>query len=230
MKSIKLADGRQITMRAPTQDEVLAYLDRRADIEAGIRPSSDANDDGDRQLEACVTDPSPAELQEILEDFPLFNRTLAEVFHDLAGGDKILVRRDGLIGVEYHGAGKRLIGFLLDPPAAPVRAEGEEEEAFEHRQAAHEAQLREQLIVMRKLSRFEIKALQFETREQKRKGPLPSKLAALARQNVVTLQGRAGHKEQTQAAFAAAPLLVPNLGLQLFTAAQAQLEGDLGKA
>lgn len=230
MKTIKLSGGRSVTMRPPTLEEVLAYLDRRADVEAGLRPSNDATDDGDRQLEACVTDPVGPELADLLEDFPLLNQVLAELFKDLAGGDKMLFRRDDLIGPEYQRAGKRLVGFLFDPPAAPVRGEDEADEAFTARQQAHEAQLREQLIVLTKFSRFEIKALEFEVRKQGRKGPLPSVLAAAAKQHVVTLAERAGHRDRILAVFGAAPLLVPNLGLQLFRAASAVVEEDLGKA
>lgn len=229
-KTITLADGRTITMRAPTEAEMLAYLDRRADIDAGLRPSLDANDDGDRQLEVCVTAPDAKTLAELLEDFPLLNQHLKDVFKELAGSKRSFIRADELIMPEYRRSGARLVAFLYDGPVPPVRAEDDTDEAFAAREAAWQQARREQAIVLSKLTRFEVKALEHETREGGRKSPLPSALAKLAKQHVTTLRDRPGHKEELRDRIAATPLLAANLGYHLFDAATAKLAEEQGKS
>lgn len=228
-KTFTLASGQSITMRSPTEAEVLAYLDRRADVEMGIRPSMDAYDDGDKQLEACVTSPDREALADLFEDYPLLNRTLRAVFMELAGGEKTCRRDDSLILPEYRTSGARLIAFLYDGAPQPVRGDDEAEDVYTARVAAWEQAQKEAAIVLKKLTRFEIKALEYETRQAERTRPQPSALAKLAKAHVATLAGRPGHKEQVRDLLASAPLLAANLGVQLFNAATVALQEEQGK-
>lgn len=200
MSTIALASGTSITLRAPSEAEVLSYLDKRAIVEAGQRPSADHTDDGDQELCACVTSPAPAELAELLEEFPLLNRRLRDAFLELAGGGASELRRDDSVITDGHRkAGRHLVGVVYSGGS----------------------------FVLKKISRFEMKALEDAARQAGRRGPLPSDLAQLARTHVVSLDNDGAAAVRAQ--LAAVPLLAPNLGLILFAAAQAALAVDLGK-
>ena len=190
--TLTLETGQSITLRKPSETEVLAYLDKRAKIEAGIRPSSDAFDDGDYELCACVTSPSQADLAALLEDYPLLNRRLRDAFITLSGGDKPYRRDDSVITNEHKKATKRLIGFLFD--GTPV--------------------------VLMRLTRYEMKAIEDEVRAQGLRGPLPSALARIARAHVVA---KAEELEAVKTLLTEYPLLSANLGMGLLQAAQARL-------
>ena len=202
-KTLILEDGPSLVIRKPTEAEVTAYLDKRQIVEEGERPSGDATDDGDRELIACVTAPDQAGVLSLLEDYPLLNRDIRRAFMDLAGDGVTLRRDDSLITEAHRVAGSRLVAFAVTEPAtAPVT------------------------VVMTKLSRFEVKALEHEVRQAGRKSPIPSAMAKLARAHVVALATEASAAREL---LDRVPLLAPNLGMQLFLAARAKLKAAEGK-
>lgn len=202
-QTLILEDGPSITIRKPTEAEVVAYLDKRQIVEEGDRPSGDATDDGDRELVSCVTSPDQAGMLSLLEQYPLLNRDLRRAFMEL-GGDAVQMRRDDALITEAHRvAGSYLIAFSISEPAtAPIT------------------------VVLQKLSRFETKALEHEVRQAGRKGPIPSAMAKLARSHVVAPQAEVAAVREL---LDRVPLLAPNLGLQLFLAARAKLKEAAGK-
>lgn len=232
-KTLTLATGQTITVRRPTEAELLAYLDRRQIAMAGERASADLTDDGDHQLQACVTSPPPAEMAELLEDYPLLNRHLRDAVMELSGAGVGFRRDDSRVTAQHRGAGRRLVAYVVTVEQGgpqPVRkTDGQTHETDEELQVriAEWQRARERVLVLTKLSRYEVKALEQEAQEQGHKGPLPSVLAKLARQHVVSLPGE---QEATKELLLQMPLLIANLGLQLFAAASVKLLEVEGKS
>lgn len=158
--TLRLSNDTTITLRKPSEEEVLRYLDKRAKFEAGVRDSADAFDDGDLELLGCVLSPSRADLEDMLEDMPLLNRRLRDAFLHLSGGALPFRRDDSVITPEIKKAAKRCIGVVVDNVP----------------------------IVMSKIGRFEMKTLEAEMRDAGLKGPLPSAIAKTARNHIVTTQ------------------------------------------
>ena len=188
-----------ITIRKPSEEEVLRYLDKRSKFEAGVRASADAYDDGDYELMACVVTPTRAELEELLEDMPLLNRQLRSAFLQLSGGTKGYKRDDSVIPADLKKSQKRLIGIMFD----------------------------ETPIILSKIGRFEMKTIEAEVRDAELKGPLPSSIAKVARQHVVTTPDE---KEKIKGLLDEIPLLAVNLGWELMHAAVAKITEDEKKS
>lgn len=159
-KIIRLASGQSITVRKPTEAEALAFADKRQDAQDPDRAPQDACDDGDEELLACVTSPSREEVEEILEDFPLAIRHIADAVREL-GGDALQMREDpSLVSEEMRTAhGKRLIGLRVGEEVA---------------------------LVLRKVGRVEMKFLQRDCTREKRSRPSFAQLAALAKEHVIS--------------------------------------------
>ena len=92
MKQIETAFG-PVTMRKPTEKEVLAKMQKRLNVETGRYPI-DALDDGDEEVLDCVTAPDRAQVEEWLEDAPRLIEPLEAAFDELAGGAENVVPAD----------------------------------------------------------------------------------------------------------------------------------------
>lgn len=198
-KTITLANGLAITMRRPSEAELLRYLDKRRDIQLNIRPSGDANDDGDLEIIACVTSPSRDVITELFEEYPRVGETLLEAFGELGGALLAVRRDDAALTEENRAAGKRVIGCIAG----------------------------EMLIALKKLSRFEIKALEFEAREQKQHAPRTSALAVLVRSHVVASVEQVA---SIRALLDENPFVVARLGQLLYEAALLREQVEQGKS
>ncbi len=91
-KTVTTAFG-AITLRRPTEREVLAKIQKRMNIETGKYPV-DALDDGDEEVLDCVTAPDRAQVEEWLEDAPLLMKPLEDAFDELAGGGEAVLPAD----------------------------------------------------------------------------------------------------------------------------------------
>ena len=223
-KTITIEGGPSITIRRPTEEELIAYLDKKAIISTGERVSNDAFQDGDGELLSCVTSPSRTEMEELLEDFPRLNVHLEGAIMALSGGERLIRSANGLIAKEHRTAGKNLIAFVVDTLPRPARDAGEDDEAHTARVAAWEAGERERLIVLRKISRYECKALEHDARTIGRSTPLPSELTKLTRPHVVSLN--AEQKARTKAILDEAPMIGFSLGHALWQAAVAAVKAS----
>ncbi len=87
-KTIDTAFG-PITLRRPTELQVLAKMQKRLNVETGKFPV-DALDDGDEEILDCVTAPEREQLEEWLEDAPRLIELLEDAFDDLAGNGEQL--------------------------------------------------------------------------------------------------------------------------------------------
>lgn len=82
-KTIGTAFG-DVTLRRPTEREVLAKMQKRLNVETGKYPV-DALDDGDEEVLDCVTAPERAQVEEWLDEAPLLMDLLDKAFDELAG-------------------------------------------------------------------------------------------------------------------------------------------------
>lgn len=216
-----------ITMRKPTSTEVLAYMDKRSLLKQGIRPSADACDDGDYELTACVTSPSAAQMEALLEEYPLSNAALRGAFEEMAGGNMLCERDDSLATEEHRKAGA-VIAFGYGEEVERVIVDGKVQMT-----EGGVPKLRvknPQVLVLTKLSRYEAKALDLAVSEQGRKSPLPSEVADLVRKHVVARQSVDGEKATIAALLDDRPSFLANLGFRLLHAAQAKIARDAGKS
>ena len=228
-KSIALSGGQVLTMRPPTEDELLKFLDKRAIVGRGLRVSGDIHDDGDYELAACVTAPTGEALEELLEDFPLANERLRDVFLELGGYNRPFREAPDLITDQHRIAGKRLVCYEVDGAPQPEKKPRESAEHFAERMAIWEKDGRGTPIVLTKLSRYEAKTAEMEAREAGYGDtPLPSAMAKLVRQHVVS--GSPAEQQKVRDLLAGAPMLVASLGRCLLNAARLKIEEAQGKS
>ena len=111
-KTIVLEDGTKITMQKPTRQQALAYSEKR---DLSRRNQGGALDDGDEEILACITHPSPEEMDEILADYPLLTAMdLATMFEELAGAGVTLNLKPTLLTPELKAQNKRIVGYEVD--------------------------------------------------------------------------------------------------------------------
>lgn len=197
--------GLVLTMRIPTESEVLAFQDKREAARDPANTRGDFLDDGDEELCACVTSPCRDQVDALLEDHPLAVRHLAEAFRELAGGGQVLSQDDSLITEELAAAYPR----AQTRPGAPTHS-------------LVGLRFGDAALVVRRFSRLEVKFLQRETVGAGRRQPSAAQLAEAAKQHVV-------RPADAAALWARYPLLAYSLGLLLVELAGAKREDGAGK-
>lgn len=193
-----------VVIRRPTLDETLAFLDKRAAIEHGDRPSLDHTDDGDAEILACVTSPDVATVEALLEDYPASSGMLREFYKMLAGAGVAasLVKTTAPETLPDH---KRLLALKVTTPAHG-----------------------EIVLCFKRLGRFEVKVLELETAKAGRRYILASQLAPLVKSHAVCADEDA--RKLAREVLDAHPLLVAAIGKRLIEAAQARIEVERGKS